>query len=362
MRRRVTSSAAPSTPQAAASDPVSNTAAPAAGGGIEPFNQPDRLEYPPDLPGGLPRFPDPIPGVIPFGTLTLFAGAPGVGKTAMLADWIVRWRDGRRIWGHATNPPTQFCYVAADRHWASHQQWFNAVGFPEILHYSLVNDPAFDPNELAMPQKAFDLFRRSLDNAASGYPPIPGAHVFIDPASPIFISGSPNAARDVARTLIGMSREAQQRQINLTLTAHFGKQIADKTARYQRPQDRIAGSGAFSGFSDTQIYLVDPEPPDHPFHCLGWNPRHKPPEEFPCTRDENGLFIPYDIMKEDEVAAQIVDCFAETSATSLAVIRERAFDQYGYSPATVKRALSRLLEQGRIAKVKHGVYSRVRLH
>lgn len=310
-------------------------------------------------------FPDPIPGIIPFGTITLFAGAPGVGKTAMLADWIVRWRDGRTIWGHSTQAPTQFCYIAADRQWASHQQWFNAVGYPDIPRYSLADDPRFDLSELLKPYNALDLFRRTLDKANNGQPPIPGAHVFIDPVSPVFIAGNPNAARDVARTLIGMSREAQARQINLTLTAHFGKQVADKTARYQRPQDRIAGSGAFSGFSDTQIYMVDPEPPDHPFHCLGWNPRHSRPEEFTCTRGDNGLFVPYDVMYEDEVATQVLDCLDATGATSIATIAERVFDQLGYSRSSVKRAIERLLEQGRIARVGQGrstQYHRVKLH
>lgn len=310
-------------------------------------------------------FPDPIPGVIPFGTVTIFAGAPGVGKTAMLADWIVRWRDGRTIWGHLTNCPTQFCYLAADRQWASHQQWFNAVGYPDIPRYSVVDDPEFKPSDLAQHHNALGLFAKALSKANNGQPPIPGAHVFVDPVSPLFIAGSPNSSRDVARSLIEMSRLTKQYAINLTVTAHFGKQIADKMSRYQRPQDRIAGSGAFSGFSDTQIYLCDPEPPDHPFHCLGWNPRHSRPEEFTCTRGDNGLFIPYDVMREDEVASQVLDCLDATGATSIAVIAERVFDQYGYSRSSVKRAIERLLEQGRIARVGHGrstQYHRVKTH
>jgi hypothetical protein len=311
----------------------------------------------------MPAFPDPIPGIIPFGTVTIFAGAPGVGKTAMLADWIVRWRDGRPIWGHSTNAPTQFCYLAADRQWASHQQWFNRAGYPDIPRYSVADDPFFDLKELLKPYNALDLFRRALDKVNNGTYPIPGAHVFVDPVSPVFIAGSPNNSRDVARTLLGMSRECQQREINLTCAAHFGKQLADANSRYARPQDRIAGSTAFSGFSDTQIYLIDPELPDHPFHVLGWNPRLAQPEEFTCTRDyKTGLFIPYDFIKDDETASQILDCFEATGTTSLAVVVERAQLQHGHHRMVVRRALDRLLTQGRICKLGRGKFQRVRIH
>lgn len=308
-------------------------------------------------------FPDPIPGIIPFGTLTVFAGAAGAGKTTMLVDWIARWQEGRTIWGHTTNKPTQFCYLAGDRHWASNQRWFDRIGHPTIPHYCLADDPHFDLTELMKPYNALDLFHRALDVVNDGRPPIPGAHVFVDPVSPIFIAGNPNSSRDVARTLIGMAREAEQRQINLTATAHFAKQTGDKTARYTRPQDRIAGSGAFAGFSDTQMYLVDPEPPEYPFSIFGWNPRHTPPEEFPCVRDpKTGFFVPYDLLKDDLVAGQVLDCFELVGHTPVAVIRERAEKLHGHSPMTVKRALTRLLECGRAAKVKHGHYARVKVH
>lgn len=321
---------------------------------------------PPDVPTAVsvppPGFLDPIPGIIPFGTVTIFAGAPGVGKTAMLADWIVRWRDGRPIWGHPTNPPTQFCYLAADRQWASHQQWFNRAGYPDIPRYSVADDVRFNLDELLKPYNALDLFRRSLDKANNGAPPIPGAHVFVDPVSPVFIAGNPNSSRDVARTLLNMSRECQQRQINITCAAHFAKQLADATSRYARPQDRISGSGAFSGFSDTQIYLIDPELPKSPFHVLGWNPRLSMPEEFTCVRDpKTGLFMPFDIVNEDATSSEILDCFELMGPSEIGAIRERAISK-GHSRATVTRALSKLLDERRIVKLGRGRYQRVQVH
>lgn len=303
-------------------------------------------------------YPDPIPGIIPFGTVTVFAGAPGVGKTAMLAEWIQRWREGRTIWGHATNPATAYYYIAADRQWASHQKWFELVGYPDIVHYSIADDGAFDRDAIMRPGEALKL----LGSIFARLGIIPGAHLFLDPMSPIFVMGSPNDPRAVARTLLEFSAWCQTLKINITATAHFGKQKGDTKERYVRPQDRIAGSGAFSGFSDTQVYLVDPEPPLILQHTLGWNPRHSRPQEFACTRSENGLFIPHDVMKDDLHAANVCDQLSETGATSLSVIIERSLQQHGHSRATVKRALARLLLDGRVVKVGHGKYQRVKIH
>lgn len=312
-----------------------------------------------------PRFLDPIPGVIPFGTVTIFAGAAGVGKTAMLAEWIVRSRASRPIWGHASNPATAYCYIAADRQWASHQRWLDLVGYSDIPRYSLADDPTFDLNTLHNPKTALALLPYALDRAFNGAPCPEGAHVIIDPISPIFIAGNPNSSRDVARTLLGLSRECQQRQINITCTAHFAKQASNPQERYQRPQDRIAGSGAFAGFSDTQIYLVDPEPPNQPWHLLGWVPRHNKPEEFTCTRDEHGLFTPYDVMREDEVASQIWDVLESRGTANYlttADIVNAAFQNHGHSRSTVKRALDRLKSQGRAVTVGRGKWTSTRIH
>jgi hypothetical protein len=191
---------------------------------------------------------------------------------------------------------------------------------------------------------------------------MPGAHVFVDPASPIFIAGNQNAARDVARTMIGMQREAKQRQITLTLSAHFGKQAGDKTTRYTRPQDRIAGSFAFSGFTDTQMYIVEPEPPETAYYEFGWNPRHLPPETFKCVRDpKTGLFIPYDEITEDGTALTVLDCLNPAGPSEITTIRERAIQQ-GLSRATVTRLLAKLLEDRRICKLGRGRYQRVQTH
>lgn len=299
-------------------------------------------------------FPDPIPGVLPFGTVTVVAGAAGVGKTAMLADWIQRWRTGRTICGRSTQPPTAFYYLAADRQWASHQLWFDAVGYPEIPHYSLADDKDFNHDKLRNANLALDVFVECVNKLD----PIPGSHLIVDPVSPLFIKGDPNKARDVAVTLLRFSRLCAERQINITATAHFGKQKADPKDQYSRPQDRIAGSGAFAGFSDTQIYLIDPNPPTQPSHTLGWVPRHSAPAEFRFTRDpQTGLFVPYDVFVEIEKRDAVLSCVPKEPTATKILVAAIALDA-GISDAQAERYLASLVKDGRVVKIRRGMYQR----
>jgi hypothetical protein len=301
-------------------------------------------------------WPDPIPGLLPFGTLTIFAGAPGVGKTTMLLEWLRRWRDGRTICTHPTTGPTWVYYVCADRG-LLREDFYALAGFSEQLSfYSVVSaDSGLNVDDLQKSTHGKDLLRHVL----TALQPIPGSHLIIDPISPLFISGSPNAQRDVAASLIRLSRTIEEYQINITGTAHFGKQKADKNDRYRRPQDRISGSGAFSGYSDTQIYLVDPEV-KQPYYLLGWNPRYSKPEEHKFTREQ--WFVPYigldDVGVDPDRPTQIaellpVDGLRYTEWSDLAQ------HTFSISERTFERAFALLKDRGIILKDDDGRWHRI---
>lgn len=304
------------------------------------------------LPTPQKPFPDPIPHIIPFGTVTLLAGAPGVGKTAMLAGFVRRWLDGKSIWGHPTNRPTEFAYLAADRQWASHQQWFDAVGYSEIKHYSLADDPTINLDRLSNQSQAYNIFRESLDKLD----PKPGAHVIVDPMAPLFVSGDQNRARDVAVTLIRFSKECRKRLINITACAHFAKQKTDAQTQYRRATDRISGSGAFMGFSDTQVYIIDPEPPEQPYHIFGWRPRHHREETYKVLRGDDGLFIPYN--EDGAEVTNLLDLLPDGRSIQTTDLEALAFETLGMSRATLFRRLNDLHEAGRIERERGRVVKR----
>ncbi len=243
-------------------------------------------------------FLDPIPGIIPFGTVTIFAGASGVGKTTMIAEWCQRWRDGRTICGYPTNPPTGFYYLSCDRSWRRTQRIFANAGFPDIAHYNPQDDPTFNRKVIQHAQGALDMLRGCIDRLN----PQPGGHLLIDPMAPFFIPGNQNDSRPVATALWELHVICRERQINNTALTHFGKQLADPSQQYRRPQDRILGSQAWTACSDCQMYLIDPVPPAE-FHEFGWVPRESKEQTFKFKREAFG-FVPYRSL--DEVGGLIL--------------------------------------------------------
>lgn len=288
-------------------------------------------------------FPDPIPGVIPFGSLTILGGAPDAGKTTLLKDFIRRWQAGKTICGQPTNCPTNFYFLAADR-----QQDDLAAELPGVKIYALAHDLDFNQTVLANSAGALDVLAGCIARLA----PQPGGFLMVDPVAPLFIPGSINDPRAVARALLFLTRSTRALRITSLATAHFHKQPGDESRKYRRPQDRIAGSTAFSGFSDTKMYLIDPELPEQPYHIFGWTPRRQPPEQFKFIRQAEG-FVPYLSLEDVGIVGATVP---EDAAAVLALVPRQgiktgtlelvACGQLGISRRTFFRALKILEDLG----------------
>lgn len=312
-------------------------------------------------------FPDPLPGIIPFGSVNLLAGASGVGKTCLTAWLCTRFRDALPIFGHQPSPVSEVAYLCADRSWRSSREWFVRAGYPDIHAYSLVDDLDFDPGRLELTRSLIPILRESLDKLA----PKPGALVILDPAA-LFIANL-NDYRSCAVALTRMRRIAMERQITLLGLMHAAKQKNDDKSKYQRLQDRILGSAAQHGYGDTQMYLAAPAETGEKFYSFLWQSHLVQPEVFALGRHkESGLFIPWAEAEGDqppdpdrasflpppsgEEGALLSQIPPPPETRGFAELVEASGDA---GRTSVYRYLQRLQELGLIVKVGHGRYQRV---
>jgi hypothetical protein len=304
---------------------------------------------------GAPR--DPIPNYIPAYTINLLAGASGVGKTAFCASTLaVNFRDNRPVFGHATSPLPAIGVINADRGWTTGAgEWFRRAGYSDVRYYSMADDPSFDPRRL---RRKWDRPQLLIEFISRLQLP-PESLVFVDPIS-LFLGGNLldyDACACACHEIRKFQREAKLTSI---ATAHSSKLKTDQKERYARLQDRILGSTALLGYSDTQMYLASPEETDQPYYTFLLHSHLAPAEFYQLSRDEQGLFVNYAPADEgnctrllllfplDETPVEFKDLVQVAAGIPL-------------SRATVARVLELLLARGRITRVKHGVYRRLTL-
>lgn len=302
---------------------------------------------------------DPLPAIIPFGSISLLSGAAGLGKTALLAGIAKAFRDGTPIFGHQPNTVPAIGFINADRGWAHGAKvWFERAGFPEIRYYSMADDPTFDPRSL---RKKFERTARLAEFIDKlGLPP--GSLLLVDPIG-LFLGGNLLDYDACAVACHEIRVLLRQRGLTLIATAHAGKLKADKKDRYARLQDQILGSSALLGFSDTQMVLASPEETGLAVYTFLWQSHLAPPETFLLTRDKDGIFRPVERDAEDQRSpARILALFPEDGAeTTLGTLAELA-EEIPYTLRTTQRALQQLIAEGQVMKVRRGYYKRVALH
>jgi len=227
---------------------------------------------------------------MPYGSIVMISGPPKCGKTAFLAGWMARLRDGKSICGVPTNKPTSLGILTTDHKWRLNQGvWFEAVGFADIPRVSLRDDKAL---RWRATMRANDGAEKLLTSSLEKLALSPGGVVMIDVAT-FFISSKVNDYNDVLAGMGTLSQVLDKFELTAIGVSHTGKQKADPKERYLRPHERILGSGAQIGYSDTTMYLLGPQDTGQPYYTFGWLPTHAVEGEFKFDRDANGLFVPY---------------------------------------------------------------------
>lgn len=296
-----------------------------------------------------PTHPDPIPGVLHYGSLNILAGASGVGKTCLLSWLLTRLRDGKPVFTREVPQPVKVGFIAADRGYLTAGYWFSKVGYRTVPFYSLADDKLFNTSRLRSKTLLPTILGECLDKLELP----PGGLACIDPLA-LFMGGSINDYQTCAVACLEIRRQAQKRQLTLIGTAHAAKQKADKKERYIRLQDRILGSSAQLGYADTQMYLASPEETGERFYSFLWHSHTALPEAFPLGRDRDGLFVPWEQSVESQEEQTIYDMIPPDGSSIAFVTLQGLCSEI--SRATLFRRLNELIEAGRIERCDHGQY------
>jgi hypothetical protein len=298
---------------------------------------------------------DPIPRILPFGGVSLLAGAAGTGKTALLAGLLRDLKEGHPVFGHQPGKVVEVGIITSDRGWERGAGfWFERAGYGNIPHYSMCDDPTFDPRSLRRKFDRTALLMTFIDKLKLP----PQSLVAVDPLG-MFLGGNLNDYDSCAVACLEIRGGLRDRGLSLIGNAHSGKMRADKNQRYLRLQDAILGSAALFGFGDTQCYLAAPEEIGKNHYAFLWHPHEAPLEVFELERDETGLFVPYDNTADRSSCTRILALLPENGdSLALVALVERAA-AIPLTRKTVQRALAQLIEEGKVVKVRHGVYQRV---
>lgn len=302
---------------------------------------------------------DLIADVLPRSSVNLIAGAPGAGKTALVAWLAAQFRDNQPIFGYQPRVVPFQAFISADRSWAeSTKRWFDLAGYPDIPAYSLQDDKGFRKSRLRKKQDRMSILRSCLDR----FDIPPNSIIWVDPLS-VFLGGN---LLDYDTCLVACSeiREiCQDMQSAVIGTAHASKQKSDKHQRYLRLQDRIAGSVALFGYTDTQMYLAEPAEISEKFYLFHWHPHHSPPASFKLARTKTGLFIPYGSEGRDTgeltaEATQVLDLIPFSPSLVKAKDLITHVEAWPLSRSALYRLLDQLVDQGVILRIGRGQFCR----
>lgn len=300
------------------------------------------------------------------------AGASGTGKTALLASWLRALKEGKEFFPGYAPPPdaiTSISVISADRSWAqSGRKWFGLVDWADINCYSLQDDFGFNIERLRRKSERTTILGECMN--VLGYPEgqANNALVLVDPLG-LFLGGN---LIDYDTCLVACSeirRLCVKRSVSIIGLAHAGKQLADPKRRYLRMQDRLAGSTAIFGYSDTQMYLAAPEENNAEHYGFYWNPHHSPAETFTLRRREDGLFHPPEHVIDVNVPVGAPELPREELLDWISPEGTLFGDLFDFvqkhprlvaSDRTLRRWLTTLSTEGLILRSGRGLYKRVR--
>lgn len=299
-----------------------------------------------DIPERFGKWPYLIEGMLPGGQLHLLGGPSGGGKTTLAFQMLDCLTKGEPFLGRQTIP-TRIAYVSGDRSTRSVQETQERCGVSFPI-FSLVDENLVGED---LAQKVIPRL-----TAMVGHKP---ELVYVDGFTALVPGGFLNSYSVVAKWLAQLQRFCARMGITIVGACHTAKTKEGES--FLDPRQRIAGSVAWAGFSET-VLIIEPIWDDKTklkriLHIL---PRNHQNEEMILKLDSQGrLTLPEKTAHAETITNFVMESVLQMYPPGTEILygglRQTAMDK-GIQSRTFERWVAKYVEDGKLVKVKRGVY------
>jgi hypothetical protein len=286
--------------------------------------------------------------IMPAREVHIIAASSGTGKTTLIIQILDDLIEGNPVFDVPTHP-IKPVYLCNDRSLDDIQRTFERVQ-PRHQYpvYSLVTDKRFA--ECQTPASAIRTAKAMHPDAD---------FVIFDPIS--FNVENINSAREVSRLLRGLTALAQELNITILIIHHAPKTKSD--SEYESPRDKMAGCGAWGGYSNLNMILEEDEKsdPTNPIRGLHVCPRNGTNRYFRYILDENGCFTPAPNDEDDPDKQRAADDKAFNSLEFAEWKAQQLYKACGKkNNGALQRNIKRWLALGCLEKINRGRFLKVK--
>jgi len=276
----------------------------------------------------------------------LIGGPSGSGKTTLMFQMFDAMAKGEPFLGRQTTP-VKLAYISADRSTKAVRESMQRVGV-DLPVFSLVDEAMVDADLI-------DAIIPRLTTCC-GYRP---DFIYIDGFTVMVPGGHMNNYVIVAKWLARLARYCERMKITILGACHTTK--TKEGEKFLNPRQRIAGSIAWAGFSETIIII---EPPDDAksdaTRLVSLLPRNFAAEHLTLTFSSEGrLVAPAKIQHQDEAANFLMDSVMEAFSEGEEVTFQQLWnlgEKKSMNKRTFERWITKYVGCGKLIKQSKGVY------
>ena len=182
--------------------------------------------------------------------------------------------------------------------------------------------------------------------------------IYIDGFTALCPGGHINSYSVVAGWLAGLQRYCSRMGVTILGACHTTK--TKENERFTNPRQRIAGSVAWAGFSETVIIIEPPDDTENTrLRVVSLLPRNHMEEHITLSFDDQGRLQLPDKVKHAESAAKfLLDNLEFGQAGDIIEVKElmRVAKEKGVGQRTFYRWLKGAVGEGKVVKVRNGEY------